>query len=234
MFINTLTNELCAAYAGLNSPSDPSFIYRTYLVNKTTFDYEVMYENINVRNLITIPGTDKLVGNNTGLPFWTLNPSWNTDGSITILSNSAGTDNTGKTITVLLAQVDGNNGNALTGITKPNLIGDPDYVPPYINLTTCPVTVSTICPIDIITTYNVGALYYEASLASSVINNPAVDIIEIQAFNNTTLVAEGPIDTFTAPFASNYFSGDLTGLGGTSYTIQIRYITAPSTVIQTC
>lgn len=49
--------------------------------------------------------------------------------------------NTGKKIYPFLKQIDTTTGLP-TGLIKPNVIGDPDYVPPTLDYTICPLPIS--------------------------------------------------------------------------------------------
>lgn len=55
--------------------------------------------------------------------------------------------NTGRKIYNTLVEIDANTGVA-TGNTKPNTVGDPDYVPPVVDTTTCPTIPDVIPAID--------------------------------------------------------------------------------------
>lgn len=227
--INPVNNDIYCSIDCMNTSED-SAISRARLINRSTGGSDYMYEGIHVTTLAPVEATGILATANPGVPPWV---GGGQDGSIAILNMYAAGDNTGRKITKTLKEVDANNGNIPTGNTKPNLPSDPDYIAPVIDTTTCPVTFTTNCPVDQVSSYRDNTLYFEFSLPSSVINNPAIDIIQIEAFNTDTTVVDGTPIVYNSPF-SNYFSGGISGLGGTNYAVRIKYITAPSTVIQTC
>lgn len=234
--LNPVTNELYCGVRFVNNAFDSSPVIRTYKVDRVTHAFLDMYEDVLIENNTLITGTDKAIGLSAGLNFWSVpNTGYNTDGIINFFDMSSGTDNTGMKIVTTLQEVDANNGDAPTGNTKPNDLGDPDYITPYEDLTDCPLVTSIACPINAVITFtnSLDTVEYEFSLPNSVINNPAIDKIEVQGYNTVTLAVEGATQTFNAPF-TNYFSGTLTGLTGTGYNVQVRYVTNPSTIIQTC
>jgi len=138
--------------------------------------------------------------------------------------------NTGVKIVLTLKEI-----NDLTGLptgnTKPNDPEDPDYIAPSTDLTDCPISFDTTCPIPIITG-GVGIFEYEFSIINSVLNNPSVAKIEIAAMGGGT-----PFGTtvVTLPNSSgNYFGGSITGLDPDTYSLRVRYLDASNTVVQTC
>lgn len=234
--IDPITNQLYMNYRGMNSSSDGAAIIRIFKEDRDTDTFTTMYEGDSFTNLVHWTGTGNVLGTNTGNVFWVNPADYSDDGTITILANSLGSTNTGTEIIITLQEVDVNNGNLPTGNTKPNVPSDPDYVEPIEDSPNCPVDVLTTCPIDVVTTFTnlTDTLEFEVSLASGVILNPIIDIIEIWAYNIDTASLEGTPATFYQPYASNYFAGTITGLTGTNYTVRVRYITAPSTIITTC
>jgi len=118
-----------------------------------------------------------------------------------------------------------------TGNTKPNSVGDPDYIAPFLNTTNCPITYLDTCPVFILTGKSTEILY-EFSLENSVVNNPNIKKIKV-ALN---LVSQVDSDLYVLPnITPNYFSGSFTGLtSGTAYNIVVTYLDSSDTVVKTC
>lgn len=230
---NPITGEFLASYAGMNSPTDGSAIYRTYVQDRTTFAYTQMFEGARYNNPTWITGTDRIVATEYGLPSWAGTPGWDTDGIIRILSISAGVSNTGRKITTMLQEVDANDGDAPTGNYKPNTPGDPDYIDPVIDLTACAAETSLDCPISMISTFSGGTLNYEFTLPSSVVNNPAVDNIQVYAYDTDATATEGS-PVLIDPVDSNYYAGSITGLTETNYVIRVVYRNSSDVTQATC
>jgi len=136
--------------------------------------------------------------------------------------------NTGKKIVLTLKQV-----NSVTfvptGNTEPNDPLNPDYIPPYTDFVTCPISNSLACPIPVFTGYT-GSLGFEFSLFDSVVNNPSVSKINVVAISQSISIGSS---SFSLPnITPTYFSGSI-GLSSGSYTINIQYLSG-STVINTC
>jgi hypothetical protein len=231
--INPINNELLAIFAGLNSSLDGSPIQRMYPEDRTSYLYTNMFENQSYSGLSQITGTNKVVGCDPGVSFPTGIGTYNVDGKTTILSNSIGGINTGRKIILTLKEVDANNGNSPTGNVKDNLVGDPDYIAP-VTSSDCSVTYTTTCPADKATSFVGTTLEYEFAILNSVKNNPSIAKIEVYAYNTNTSSVEGTPTTINAPFTTNYYSGSFTGLGGSNYTIQIRYKNSSDVILQTC
>jgi hypothetical protein len=226
-----ITGDLFCLAAMLNSSVDGTVIRRTYKQNRTTQAFEDLYENVYFSNLVPVTGTDRVIGCNSGITFWS--GETDPDGDISVLSSSTGSDNTGTQIVNTLVEVDANNGNTPTGNTKPNVFGDPDYIAPTTNLTDCPIITTLNCPEEIITTFNTGTLYYELTIPASVKANPAVNKVRVTAYDTDTNAPEGTPTVFNSPLGY-YFSGNFTGLVGTNYSILVEYLNSSDVVQATC
>jgi hypothetical protein len=115
--------------------------------------------------------------------------------------------------------------------TKPNVVGDPNYIAPYQDLIACPITYSEDCPVPIYTT---GSTTFEIefSLNNDVVTNPSIAHIVLSITGGGTFSF-----TFTLPNtpSPNWFSHVFTGLtGATSYTLTITYTDSSNSVIATC
>jgi len=237
--INPVNGDLYIGYTGINNSVDASPIKRMYLMNRTGFVFSNMFENQYYINGAGIPGTTNVVGTSPGLGAWSGMPASATDGVITLVSTTTGSQNTGKKIVVTLQEVDANDGNAPTGETANNTVLDgdgnpnPNYIPDSTDLVTCPLTLNTACPTDVVTTFSGATLNYEVAVAASVINNPAVLKMQIYAYNIGTASVEGSPVTINDPTLF-YYAGSFGGLGGVNYTIQVRFLGAADAILNTC
>jgi len=121
-----------------------------------------------------------------------------------------------------------------TGNTKPNTPGDPDYIAPYTNLTNCPVTADTSCPL-FDATGGSGLIEFEFSLLGSVTINPAIASVKIQLYasDGTTLQQE---KTYTLPMTPtpNYKVDTFTSVVAGTHIISSVYLDSGAGVIDTC
>lgn len=138
--------------------------------------------------------------------------------------------NTGVKITLTL-QLRNITTDTLTGDTKPNLPGDPDYIPPQVDNVACPIDTSLVCtavPAAIVDATTIG---YELSLPQSVIANSNFKKLVVELYNSVdALVA---FDTYT-DFSPNYFADVFTGLAPDDYYITLRYQNISNADIHTC
>jgi hypothetical protein len=138
--------------------------------------------------------------------------------------------NTGKKVITLLRKKNLTTG-VLTGTTKPNIPGDPDYVPPQDDLVACPVPVDLTCPVMQAVKKGAASIQYEVSLPESVLKNPAFFKLEIVLKQGVTTIAT---QTFL-DFDPNYFSGLFETLtGGLTYTITVVYRNAANAILHSC
>lgn len=129
--------------------------------------------------------------------------------------------NTGKKIVLTLKEQYVATGIA-TGNTKPNVIGDPDYLPPSTDLVACPVVNALTCPVLVASGTTAGKIEYEFSLPSSVATNPNVAKIKLYfkkagVTQDTTIILNNVAD-------KRYWIGSITGLSAGAYTIDAEYL----------
>lgn len=133
--------------------------------------------------------------------------------------------NTGIKVVLTLQQIDDNTGIP-TGLTKPNIQGDPDYIAPYLDLVDCPIVASLLCPVDMIATgYTDGSAEFEFTLESDTTSYPGLDNIKVRIMNSVPSEVADVI--FSIPNTpENYFQGSVTAgtlAAGTTYTLRIQY-----------
>lgn len=137
--------------------------------------------------------------------------------------------NTGKKIVLTLKQVNSVT-FAPTGLTEPNNPADgSDYIPPYNDFVTCPISYSLACPVPIFSPL-ASIVGVEFSLFNSVVDNPKVS--SIQAFAASHSVTHSISFGLTGS-APNYFSSSITGLTTGTYTVGIQFLSG-SFVLTTC
>ena|ERR1700749_1343989 len=137
--------------------------------------------------------------------------------------------NTGKKIVLTLKQI-----NAQTffptGLTEPNTPGDPNYIPPYNDFITCPISNSLACPLPVFTggTLNIG---FEFSVFNSVISNPQVSAVRVTAISQS--IDQGHVQFSLPHVPTNYFSGSINVSSAGIYSMNIQYFSG-SSVLTTC
>jgi len=175
--IDPQTDNLYMLMEGRNSASDTASVKRTYVINRSTFIYENMYNDVVYYNLAAIPSLGWFTGTDRGAASWE-GGSWFSDGLINIVSNSAGITNTGNLLTQTLIEVT-DPGGTPTGNEKANLASDPDYIAPVMDDDSCPVVYNTDCPAEAYLTQSGDTLYYEFAIPNSVRFNPVIDLMQV-------------------------------------------------------
>jgi hypothetical protein len=137
--------------------------------------------------------------------------------------------NTSKKIVLTLKQV-----NSITfvpnGNVEPNDPSSAEYIPPYPDTVSCPISNSFACPLPIFTGYT-GSIGFEFSLFDSVVTNPSVKKVSVVAISQS--ISRGS-SSFSLPNSTpTYFSGSIGSLASGSYTVNIQYISG-STIVNTC
>lgn len=214
--------------------SDTTPIPVSYKVNKTTYNPDYIYPNINIGNgFLARMGTSfKQFGTYAGFTVYSkVNPSIApTDGGINIFNNSIASNHTGTKVVVSLEKI-----NSITGLpvvppeVKPNTPGDLDYISPYPDLDTCPPTYTLLCPTATHTITGSNA-EYEFSVAKSTYNNPLLykfGIIQVDtvtsAILNSVIVSK-----------NLYQNGTLTKVGSNPNRVDLQFLNASNSVMNTC
>lgn len=139
--------------------------------------------------------------------------------------------NTGKKIVVTLKEVYVVSGVA-TGQTKNNVIGEPDYIPPYTDTVTCPIVNTLVCPVVIASGRPdiSSMLEYEFSLLSSILENP--NVAKVKLYFKLGGVTQ---DTATIiKTAASFYKSSVMGLPDGVYTIDAEYLNSGDVVQATC
>lgn len=142
--------------------------------------------------------------------------------------------NTGKKIVLTLKEVETPYPPGTpTGNTKPNIVGDPDYIEPYIS-PDCSVTGNTDCP-ELIATGGNDIIEFEFSIPTSVSSNPIISSIKIRVMDSGG-VSEIYGVTFAFPMvpATNYKSGSFTSVTPATYQIAAQYLNSSDVPIANC
>lgn len=140
--------------------------------------------------------------------------------------------NTGRVLVLTLKEVS-DPGDIPTGNTKTNVPEDPDYIPPYEDLSLCPLTYTTDCPSYYAATGLNDSIIFEFTLDNAIVDNPAIGFIKFKAM--IASVEQGNV-TFPLPNSpKNYFADTLTGLAdATAYDLEIDYLSPSATLVQNC
>ena len=143
--------------------------------------------------------------------------------------------NTGKEIVLTLKQIALPDPPGLpTGLTKSNIIGDEDYIAPYINLGNCPVTADTTCPYFLASGL-AGIVQYEFSVLPSVISNPSIDSIKIQLMDGTGVTLQQET-TFTFPMSpsTTYKAASFGSVIAGSHQLNAIYLDSVGGTVASC
>jgi hypothetical protein len=198
-----------------------------------------MIDNKYITNVVQVNDglTDSLMGSNVGLFFWSNagGTTWNTDGTISFYNNTIGGGNTGEVIVRTLIKYN-NTTNQPTTQIKPNVIGDLDYIPPYVNTTECPLSIGDTCPsfTQTIVGTTLPVFYYEFDALNEVVNNTNIAKIIVsirQNVGNTVYRTR----TYLRPF--NVYNSDSFVVPNAAYNLILEYIqvvNGADVVIKTC
>lgn len=117
---------------------------------------------------------------------------------------------------------------------KANVFGTEGYIAPYEDLDLCPIVYNTDCPDGIIATgKSPGTIRYTFSLKNSVVKNPDIVRIRVEALIGS--VTDGtPIDYILPKTNPQFFDDALTGLASGNHTLQITYFGPGSILVGTC
>jgi hypothetical protein len=140
--------------------------------------------------------------------------------------------NTGTRVTLTLRQRNTTT-NVLTGATKPNLPGNPDYVSPVLDAIACPIDTALVCPDIAAGRKTATSIWCEISIPKSVFNNPAFAKVKLILNKNAVFFQQTILDE--AFFVPNYGQVEFATLDiPATYTIQVQYLDIANVVIFTC
>jgi hypothetical protein len=142
--------------------------------------------------------------------------------------------NTGKKIVLTLRKFQ-EPGHVDTGVTKPNLDTDPDYIAPMIDFVACPVATGTSCPVVKFTQSPAyGTIEFEFSMPGSAFTNAAIKKVKVTELATNT----SHIFTITTGVTPNFFQYKFAGLVFSTVIsgniLKIEYLNVGDSVIQTC
>ncbi len=123
-------------------------------------------------------------------------------------------------------------GDCTVDDTKPNLVGDPNYIAPGVDTTKCPISYTTNCP-ALVATPTSSSIIFEFSLQNDVVLNPTLAKAKIKAMlggvEQSSIIFDFPNST------PNYFIGILGSLSTSSiYDVELDYLNASDLVIDNC
>lgn len=121
-----------------------------------------------------------------------------------------------------------------TGNTKPNVVGEPDYIAPYINLSHCPVISDTTCPY-FLATGSVGTVEYEFTLLDSVLANPSVATVRVQLMDSTNTTVQ-QVQNYSLPMTPdpNYKGAIFGSVAAGIHVMNVLYLNSGGTTVATC
>jgi hypothetical protein len=207
---------------------------KTYEIDRATGAYVRWIDDVFVYKIAPVAdsfGTDSLMAPDGGAAPWgTVNPA--RDGKVTFFNNSVNSYNTGMVDVVTLEQYNFATG-INTGLTKPNVLGDPDYIPPYEDLTECPLTYNLICPTVGFNIPTLTTAYYEFNLDERTNSNPLLAYVKVVLYNTITSATVEFVDIPT-PMTYVYYNASFTGLtlpNNTDYAIKVEYYDSSDTLL---
>lgn len=214
-----------------NTAADSSAIPVTYKLDNITYEPIVIYPGLAYGGVMKRVGlSDILVSAYVGsqLVYPTNPPGAATDGTISMFTKSGTGNNTGMFIWVTIQKV-----NTVTGVPTGdvalNTPGEPNYIPPFEDLATCPVTYTELCP-DVPATFTGADAEYEYSLDPSTYNNPVIDHIDLQQVDTVTTIVVA-----TTTVAKNlYQNGTLTKVGANPNRVDLLFKDAANNTLSTC
>ena len=118
--------------------------------------------------------------------------------------------------------------NTPTGLTKANVMTDPDYISPFFNTASCPITYNTSCPV-MTATAQTGTIIFEFSLPNSVVKNPNLTGVMVLAITASGISGSTLFNFPNNP--ANFFSGSV-GSGMKAdplYTLALAYMSGSAT-----
>jgi hypothetical protein len=207
---------------------------KTYEIDRTTGTYVRWLDDVFVYRINPVEdnfGTDSLMSPDGGAAPWgTVNPS--RDGRILFFNNSVNSYNTGTVDVLTLEQYNFTTG-INTGLTKPNEIGDPDYIPPFEDFTECPVTYNLICPTVGFNIPQLEIAHYEFNLDERTNSNPTLAYVKVVLYkvsDNSTVTSLN----IPTPMTYVYYNSSFTGLSlpnNTDYAVKVEYYDSSNTLL---
>lgn len=121
-----------------------------------------------------------------------------------------------------------------TAIYVANTPGQEGYIAPYEDTNLCDVEYGTDCPEGIKATgITGGVIRYTFSLPNSVVKNPNINTIRVEALLSS--IPDGTFVDYTLPKTiPNIFDGSLNSLTSGNHTLQISYFGPGSILVATC
>ena len=239
--IDPVSNDLYENFSAVNQSAAPEVsVQKYYIVDRDTYEYKKIFTGTTVSSLKQVDDglPTSIMGCSAGDPWWGSGPTYTTDGTITIYNNNVGGTNNGYVNYETLYEFDVAT-LVPTGNIKPNDPLDIDYIPPFFDVTLCPITYTSGCPITVRTippAPNNTVLTYELQFDASTVANPAISSIVVNLVNSTLSVDESS-HTYNSPyteFSDSYVSSGFTlSSPANTYTTRIEYYSG-ATLINTC
>jgi hypothetical protein len=225
LFINAVYSDTSAIINqdGINDALATDTI--TYKINRSTLEIEKIYIGESRNLFIAASATQYASAAGIGAEPSELAAPAN-PGSITFFVENPSALTTGIKNILTLQEINSVT-EVPTGNTKPNTIGDPDYIAPAQDLVDCPVSYTLAAPSRIISTVRAASYVFEFGLNADVYSNPVLAVVEVTLRNTTTASV---IDTvsFSIPNTPNiaaFFDAVTiaTGTAGQGWAIDIKY-----------
>lgn len=231
LFFDVLYSDTDLTAAGDAPPSE----LISYKIDRSTLDILKTYIGTpRASNLLSLTNGDILT-----VQAVTLNPSSPTTAGIATFYQENPSALVNGIIDILTLKEVNEDTLVPSGATKPNVIGDPDYIAPHEDTTLCPVSFTLAPPSNIIlSAISTGSRYaIDFGLNDNVVKNPVLASITATIRNITTSTTLGT-KIWTIPNTPNlnafFDSQALAGIStGNSITVDLVYKNASSTPIAT-
>lgn len=198
----------------------------TYKLNRATLEIEKIYIGQPRTSLFETSTTNQFIANQgVGAPSGEITSPSGAGSILFYVPNPSGLFTGFKTV-LTLREYDVDTAIP-TGNTKPNLLADPDYIPPGYDYTACPVSYTLNPPDAAIVTVKNFYYDFEFGLNADVYSNPAIGSIDV-VMRNTTTASTIATTNFTLPNTPNlaaFFRNHTiaTGTIGNTWAMDIIY-----------
>lgn len=231
--INSTTQELFLdiSYANTTagSPADHTVSYK---IDRVTLDIKKIYiDQIKGQTLLAIPG-NKYLTSTAGSP----NPNApTTNGTFTLYTVNPSALNTGEVHVLTLKEINLNN-QVPTGNTKPNTVGDPNYIADFQDNVACPITYTEDCPSAVTVTVRTTTATIEFGLDVNVTKNPVIKSIRATLVHSSTPILTATWNLPNTPNENAFFiTQAVSGIStGNTIVCNIEYLDSSNAVIKTC
>lgn len=201
LILDKVTGDLIWSIQAMTDPADATKKLWIYSLNRDSLTVKDMFVGISFGTLTAQVGTTNEWGASQG-NVAAQGGSWATDGVLYHYGVGGVGQNTGwhRWLTLMERYVDT---HVSTGQTKPNDPTDPDYLPPFQDLSGCSIGISTTCPTEVKLSPTIVSgrqqLEWEIVFPPGVLNNPNISYIRMFADDNSPTIDIPAQDDYIFP-----------------------------------